>query len=73
LKASFAWRFSLVNLADNRVCAFEALLRWQQPEHGLLAPGALMPAAEESGLIAPIGEWVLREACAAASTWPDHT
>jgi len=73
LEGEFRLEFQpLVNLVDNRVCAFEALLRWQHPERGLLAPGAFMPAAEESGLIAPIGEWVLREACALASTWPDH-
>jgi diguanylate cyclase (GGDEF)-like protein len=62
----------LVNIAENRVCAFEALLRWQHPERGLLGPAAFIGAAEESGLIAPIGEWVLREACAAAANWPEH-
>jgi diguanylate cyclase (GGDEF)-like protein len=62
----------LVNLVENRVCSFEALLRWQHPERGLLGPAAFIAAAEESGLIAPIGEWVLHKACAAAANWPDH-
>ena len=73
LRGEFRLTFQpLVNLVENRVCAFEALLRWQHPERGLLAPAAFIAAAEESGLIAPIGEWVLREACAVASSWPDH-
>jgi len=73
LQSEFRLAFQpLVNLAENRVCAFEALLRWQHPERGLLGPAAFIAAAEESGLIAPIGEWVLREACAAASGWPEH-
>jgi diguanylate cyclase (GGDEF)-like protein len=73
LKGEFRLAFQpLVNLVDNRVSAFEALLRWQCPKRGLLAPMAFMAIAEESGLIAPIGEWVLREACAVASNWPDH-
>jgi diguanylate cyclase (GGDEF)-like protein len=73
LKGEFRLAFQpLVNLVDNRVSAFEALLRWQCPGRGLLAPDAFMTAAEESGLIAPIGEWVLREACAVAANWPDH-
>jgi diguanylate cyclase (GGDEF)-like protein len=73
LKGEFRLAFQpLVNLVDNRVSAFEALLRWQRPERGLLAPDAFMAVAEESGLIAPIGEWVLREACAVAANWPDH-
>ena len=73
LRGEFRLAFQpLVNLVANRVSAFEALLRWQCPERGLLAPVAFMAVAEESGLIAPIGEWVLREACAVASNWPDH-
>jgi diguanylate cyclase (GGDEF)-like protein len=62
----------LINVAENRICAFEALLRWTSPEHGAMSPADFIPIAEKTGLIAPIGEWVLRQACAAAFAWPDH-
>ena len=72
IKGEFRLAFQpLINLAQSRVCAFEALLRWQT-ENGLLAPASFIAVAEETGLIAPIGEWVLRESCTAASKWPDH-
>lgn len=58
------------NLRENRICAFEALLRWEHAERGFMRPGDFIPVAEETGLIAPIGEWVLREACATAAGWP---
>ncbi len=52
------------------VVGFEALVRWQHPERGLLGPGEFVGLAEETGLIATVGEWVLRRACALAATWP---
>ncbi len=56
--------------ANGDIFGFEALLRWRHPRRGLVAPGEFVPVAEESGLIAPIGEWVLREACREAASWP---
>ncbi|WP_370715169.1 putative bifunctional diguanylate cyclase/phosphodiesterase [Sphingomonas sp. IW22] len=62
----------LFNLKEGRVSAFEALLRWHHPERGMVSPGDFVPLAEDTGLIVPIGEWVVREACRVARGWPDH-
>ena len=62
----------LYNLGDDRVTGCEALLRWNHPDRGMVSPADFIPIAEEIGLIVQLGEWVLREACAEAATWPDH-
>jgi len=62
----------LYHLGDERVTGCEALLRWNHPERGMVSPADFIPLAEEIGLIAPLGEWVLRAACAEAAGWPDH-
>jgi len=62
----------IVNLERNQITAFEALIRWQHADRGMVPPGAFIPLAEEIGLIVPLGEWVLRTACSAAVTWPPH-
>ena len=61
----------LMNLEQNMISGFEALLRWNHPERGVVSPGTFIPLAEETGLIIPLGEWVLRRACAEAAKWPD--
>ena len=61
----------IVNLDDDKVTSFEALLRWNHPERGVVSPVEFVPVAEKMGLIIPLGEWVLRTACAEAATWPD--
>jgi predicted signal transduction protein with EAL and GGDEF domain len=63
----------IFDLSQSRIAAFEALVRWRHPERGLISPAEFIPLAEEMGLIAELGEWVLRQACSEAATWPAHT
>lgn len=71
-EGGFALNFQpLYSLAEKRLTGFEALLRWHHPMRGRINPIDFIALAEETGLIIPIGEWVLREACHQASTWPD--
>jgi EAL domain-containing protein (putative c-di-GMP-specific phosphodiesterase class I) len=59
-----------ISIADGRVSGFEALLRWHHPSRGLLTPGDFMQCAEDTGLIVPVGAWVLRTALSEAAGWP---
>jgi diguanylate cyclase (GGDEF)-like protein len=62
----------VVSADSENVVSFEALLRWNSSEHGMVSPAKFIPLAEDTRLIVPIGEWVLREACAEAMRWPRH-
>jgi len=61
----------LINAKTQKLTGFEALIRWNHPQRGLVPPNVFIPVAEESGLMPAIGEWVIDEACKAAATWPD--
>jgi diguanylate cyclase (GGDEF)-like protein/PAS domain S-box-containing protein len=61
-----------IDLQRGGVIGAEALVRWMHPEHGLISPAKFIPLAEETGLILPLGEWVLREACSQAARWHEN-
>ena len=61
-----------LSLQDDSITGCEALLRWRHPQRGMISPVDFIPVAEETGLINPLGEWVLTTACMEAATWPDH-
>ncbi|KAF0137411.1 MAG: diguanylate cyclase/phosphodiesterase [Xanthobacteraceae bacterium] len=60
----------VITLATGTIAGFEALVRWRHPERGLVSPAEFIPVAEETGLIGPLGRWVLDQACAEATHWP---
>jgi EAL domain-containing protein (putative c-di-GMP-specific phosphodiesterase class I) len=62
----------LINAADQSLMGFEALIRWHHPTRGIVSPLDFIPLAEETGLIMHMGDWVIEEACRAASHWPDN-
>jgi EAL domain-containing protein (putative c-di-GMP-specific phosphodiesterase class I) len=62
----------VLSVSSNEVIAFEALIRWRHPERGMVSPGEFIPVAEETGLIIPLGEWILRQVCADALSWPQN-
>jgi diguanylate cyclase (GGDEF)-like protein/PAS domain S-box-containing protein len=62
----------VVQTSTERITGFEALLRWNHPEKGWISPAKFIPIAEDTGLIAPIGEWALRKACSDLASWPEN-
>jgi diguanylate cyclase (GGDEF)-like protein len=74
-KAMGAGEFELfyqpqINIKANEIGGYEALLRWRHPERGLVSPGEFIPVMEDTGLIVPLGDWIIEQACKDAATWP---
>jgi diguanylate cyclase (GGDEF)-like protein len=63
---------AMIDVSTGRQAGFEALVRWNRPDGGCVMPDRFIPLAEETGLIVPLGEWILRRACADAAQWPAH-
>lgn len=61
----------VVDARSEKIVSFEALVRWNSPEHGFVSPGKFIPLAEDTRLIVPIGRWILQQACLEARSWPD--
>jgi diguanylate cyclase (GGDEF)-like protein len=62
----------VVKLQTGEISGFEALIRWNHPQRGTIAPATFIPLAEDTGFIVPLGEWVIRQACLTAAKWPEH-
>jgi diguanylate cyclase (GGDEF)-like protein len=62
----------VMDVERGQVTCFEALLRWRHPERGMISPGEFIPLTEDIGLIVPLGEWILRQACRDAAAWPEN-
>jgi diguanylate cyclase (GGDEF)-like protein len=62
----------VVDIKTRELVGVETLVRWRHPENGMIAPDHFIPLAEATGLIVPLGEWILQKACADAANWPDH-
>lgn len=62
----------LVQIGTREITGFEALLRWRHPERGMVPPNEFIPLAEETGVIVPLGAWVIERACEEAAKWPEH-
>jgi EAL domain-containing protein (putative c-di-GMP-specific phosphodiesterase class I) len=62
----------ILDTGTSAITAGEALVRWHHPQHGVLAPERFLPVTEENGLINPLGDWILQQACKDAATWPSH-
>ncbi|MDO8399768.1 MAG: PAS-domain containing protein [Bradyrhizobium sp.] len=62
----------VIDAKTRRVCGAEAFVRWHHPSRGLLTPDQFLPLAQSTGLMLPLGEWILQQACTDAATWPPH-